>query len=775
MLRYARTVRFSQVGNSVRTSSGSFGPIRTIFISSHDRKSPSHSLSPISNLPNHNDSSTERARKTLDDDFQRKIKYDELKTRKRIEDLRALTKKVSQLVKQKQELSKIAKIPVPSDEIKKLKNVEDVVKVTKSQHVATVRTNIPEPETVTTHIEKEESEFVMEQNAFIVPATPIPEEIAKRLGLALRYLVSETNQNWTLVLDQLKADRGFKDLPYTTVVDFLTKIPASELQKVIPKVDQLLKEAKIPKTAKILNLYIASLASGSAVPNQVIQILENYCKRIRKLKKGKLPKRTCEVMVQAYGKNGNINRIQDLLSEMKLHKIEISGMALTNILATCVYKARDHKQAVEIFDTMRFQKEVYKPGTRAYQDIIVSYVNNDDIEKAIDIYREMITEKIEPNQQIMVALARGCASREAFKFKSWDFIFEINRNNWTPTLPTYEYMLYLSSRDGDLALTRALYSRLLKDNTVSLRSFNFLLLAYSKARLSDDLGEPFLINADEKGRKFRFNVIDRSGISDPTNQFPFLPFNELTTKEQIMAESSAIWAHACLNNSELINSESTTSYLNIASERGTLSDFIDRMEGSTFLDEKINNVLSGVVIEEPDVVVETTDFLTQKSSAHEKYDETSIVKSPILKSIQSKRTPRVSLTYVVALKAAGKFNNYNFANRIWQERGKFRKTETFKKLPRTEKDKLDFQFATQMVRTLTELNLLEDALAVLKSTEYQFRWTWKELDVLKSAAIRQGNTNVAQTVRSIARRAQLTYEGKIRRKDYKRYVMQRGY
>lgn len=80
-----------------------------------------------------------------------------------------------------------------------------------------------------------------------------------------------------------------------------------------------------------------------------------------------------------------------------------------------------------------------------------------------------------------------------------------------------------------------------------------------------------------------------------------------------------------------------------------------------------------------------------------------------------------------------------------------------------------------MVRTLTELNLLEDALAVLKSTEYQFRWTWKELDVLKSAAIRQGNTNVAQTVRSIARRAQLTYEGKIRRKDYKRYVMQRGY
>lgn len=185
-------------------------------------------------------------------------------------------------------------------------------------------------------------------------------------------------------------------------------------------------------------------------------------------------------MIQAYGKNNNLEKINMCLSEMKQNKLEPSQKTFSNILSTCVYKANDHKQAVEIFDSMKFLSQKTKPDTRAYQDIIVSYVNNDNIEKALDLYREMITEKIEINQRIMVALARGCTSRPELRFKAWDFIFDIYNNNWEPTLNTFEYMLYLSAKDGDVALSRAFYSKLNESNAITPRSFSFLLLAYSK-------------------------------------------------------------------------------------------------------------------------------------------------------------------------------------------------------------------------------------------------------------------------------------------------------
>ncbi|KAK6457769.1 mitochondrial group I intron splicing factor CCM1 [Scheffersomyces xylosifermentans] len=761
-------------GSSLAVKNGIVIPQRSIFVVRSDRKSkpPSSKAHPRRRNNDERTKKWETTRKNLDEDSRRRLQVHEEESKRKLDDLKTLARDVSIMVKQRQEIENLNKIPLSAKEPEEDLSPEESDKSATGDNV------------------------VIDKNAFIVPATPIPEEISKRLGLALRYLVSEKNQNWPLVLDQLKASDGFKDLPYGTVVDFLTKIPPNQMKFVIPTIEELLQEAQIPKTAKIISLYMTSLTSGTTVSDSTIQVLENYCADIKSMKNGKLPKRAYETLILAHGKNGNLQKIQDTLAEMRLNQVEISGTVLTNILTTCVYKARDHKQAVEIFDTMRFEKEVYKPGTRAYQDIIVSYVNNDDIEKAIDIYREMITEKIEVNQQIMVALARGCASRETFRFKSWDFMFEIYKNKWTPTLPTYEYMMYLSSRDGDLALTRALYTRLIKDNTVTKRSLTFLLLAYSKAQLPGEALEPFLITSQDRGRIFRENVINTSGITEPSSGFPFLPLDELTTKTQIMAESSAIWAHTCLHNPDLINSESTTSYLNIASEMGMLSDFIDRFEGSTYLEDDERKLSNGFVIEEPleeqnvtdepaadqsDEVVENSgeetvyEISLNKSPLHEKYDESSTVKSPVLKSLQTKRTPRVSLTYVVALKAAGKFNNYSFANRIWQERGKFRRTNRFKNLSRSEKDKLDFQFASQMVRTLTDLNLLEDALAVLKSTEYQFRWTWRELDPLKTAAVEQGNTKISQTVRGIARRAQVTYEGKIRRKDYKKYVMERGY
>ena len=80
-----------------------------------------------------------------------------------------------------------------------------------------------------------------------------------------------------------------------------------------------------------------------------------------------------------------------------------------------------------------------------------------------------------------------------------------------------------------------------------------------------------------------------------------------------------------------------------------------------------------------------------------------------------------------------------------------------------------------MVNCLTDMKLLDDALAILVSTEYQFKWTWKELLHLYAAAAEAGYDKVTKTIRGVVKRAQINFEGKIRRKDYKKYVMERGY
>jgi pentatricopeptide repeat protein len=704
----------------------------------------------------------------------RKIREEEIKYKNRLQELKLLTTSVAAYVRASEEKKlqeeKLQSIKLPSDlnPDKLYKNIQsDESKKKGTLSLESARIN---------------------KHSLIIPSIDIPQSISDRLGLALKYLISKDNQNWPMAIAQLKQGGGFQGILQVDARDFIFNIPPKSLCTIIPEVESLLRDAGLLISNKIINCFMKALSTGPVVTNGTIQVLEQYCKQIRQNSGNEaLPRESYEIMIHAYGKNNNMEQINNYLTEMKKFEMDPSPNVFSNILTTCVYKAKDHKQAVEIFDTMKFLSKSTKPGTRAYQDIIVSYVNNDDIEKALDLYQEMIVEKVEFNQNIMVALARGCICREDLRLKAWDFMFEIYKNKWTPTLGTYEYMLYLSSKDGDLALTRALYAKLVQTNETTARAFGFLMLVYSKASANnEDFKSPTIVH-NEQGRNFRRNILKDSAITSEAGCLPFLPISDLSSKQEILAESSAFWAYTLVNNPDFITPHTTTTYLNVASEIGTLGDFIDRYESSTYLDTTgMPKNRQGIIIETPEEILE--DFgidisdagkEVQLSKGQKKYDETSIVKSPILKNIQNLekrgKVPRCSLTYVVALKAAAKFKNYKFAQKVWAERGDYRKTDNFKRLSREEKDRLDFQFANAMLQCLTKMNLLEDALAILLSTEYQFKWTWKELTHLNQAAVEIGASKISRTIRSIASRAQLNFAGKVKRKDFKKYVMERGY
>ena len=608
----------------------------------------------------------------------------------------------------------------------------------------------------------------------------LPQPIVDKLGLSIKYLISPKTQNWGMVLHQLGEVGGFKDLKPKQVYKFVQCIPSHYFKAqpgLISTIEKMMTEADIAKTSKFVDIFIEGLSSGSEVSNDAMKKIEGYYHYLKTVnKKGKISRKTFELLIAALGKNNNLEKINQYLAEMKLNKLQPSKETFSNILTCCVYKAKDHKQAVEIFDSMKFLSQGTRPTTRNYQDIIVSYINNDNIEKSLDLYQEMLIEKVEINQKILVALARGCTRRPELKMKSWEFMFEIYNLGWEPTFETYEYILYLAANDGDISLARALYKKLNETKSVTPKAFSFLMLAYSKGNPGTSSELPTIV-FHEKGRIFRSRLLNdtdmetnNGDIHSPQFNIPMLPIIELRNNQEILAESSALWAHSLMFNPWLINNESTDIYLKVALEHGTLEEFKARYENSTVLDEDGIPQTREIQIEEPEIDLDDDSTLNNS-----KKSLTSPILESIIQSNNNKKVPRSSLIYITALRAAGKFQSYDFGQMIWDERGSFRKSTRFTTLPRLQKDQEDFKFASAMVSALTKMGMISDALAIVVSTEYQFRWSRNELSELFHTALEVGDEHTVQTVKSITSRSLINWEGKIKKRDYKKYVMERGY
>ena len=719
---------------------------RTVYVMSYEKRKKTPSKAKSDDLKKWAEKDNDRIARKEHEDYARKLK-----------ELKELSKSMAAYLKRRsvreEEVEKLKSIPLPSE-------TEAAALTAKS--AAALPSGVP---------------FNPKNASLATSMVSLPESIKEKLGLAVKYLVSRENQNWSLVLHQLNDDGGLQGIPEKDVRKMVYAIPRSQLRHVFPQIESLLASSGIQLSPKIVNCYLKSMTVGNTVNETDLKTVEKYSDQLRlSSEQGKLSRDTYEVLVEAYGKAGNVEKMNDIIKEMKTFKLSPSLNVYSNVLSTVVYKTRDHKQAVQLFDLMKFLAGSMSPSTREYQDIIVSYVNNDDIEKALDLYQEMISGGISLSQNILVALARGCMSREPLRVKAWDFIFEIYNYKWEPTVQTLEYILYLAAKDGDLALARAFYQQLNVSEATSPRSFSFLFLAYTRSTIGVPVNEyqPLAITAHEKGRNFRRNILDLVDFSpkfeNAKQAVPFLPKVALTEEREVLAELSAIMAHALMVHPGYVNIESVNTFMNIAANMGSLEEFIERYNEFTFLDKSGVNETRTII--EPEILESLdTSIMSQRSS---------VTKSPILSEVlqhrkNSCKVPRNTITYLIALKAAAKHHDYSFAQSIWSERGTYRKSNDFKSLPRDTKDKLDFSFASGMVNCLTDLKLLDDALAILVSTEYQFKWTWKELRKLYTAAVDVGHTNVTKTVRGVVKRAQVTHEGKIRKKDYKRYIMERGY
>ncbi|CAI5760595.1 unnamed protein product [Candida verbasci] len=259
------------------------------------------------------------------------------------------------------------------------------------------------------------------------------------------------------------------------------------------------------------------------------------------------------------------------------------------------------------------------------------------------------------------------------------------------------------------------------------------MIAYSKFNevLSSDVN---LITCNEKGQLFRNNIIDEIDFSKAIDDFPFLPFKELKDAKWVLAESSAIWAHVLSQNPNFINQQLVTSYLNIASNIGDLEDFKDRYQNTTFLNEKDAPTNRNFQVFNETKAADKDYYIASPSNSN------LVTKSPILSSLinslenQNLKVSRDTIIYIVCLKAARKSKNLDFINQIIYERGIYRKSEDFSNLSTNSQKELDFSFASALCETYSTLNMLDDAMSIVLSTENRFSWTFKQLKHLKIKA-----------------------------------------
>lgn len=556
------------------------------------------------------------------------------------------------------------------------------------------------------------------------PKYSFPPQINEKLGLASTYLTPTTDSlefkpKWGLILNQLELSGGFRDLDTTTVQAFIKIIPPADLKKFLPRLHQMCLEAGIKLTPKIELFFFKALAAGGEVSSTEIQAMENFFDAFMNKNDQKID--YYETMVCGYVKNRNMKKVEKLLNTMQLRNVEISRSILSSILQGYVYYVGDHEKAWEIFNAMKFLSKKTQPNLRNYTDMIFSFVKSNRLEGALDLYQEMLDNNVPLNQNILASLARGCSKSKRFAIRSWEFIFRIYDQGWLPNLQTYESMLNVAAFEGALDLSRALLFKMIQGNSVTSKALLYLMISYSNYSSADSKKRTG-IELSERGRLFKQKIMEGVDFAEKQNGFPFLPVTHIPNNDTVFAEASAIVSFLKEVKPWLLTPQLVTSYLSTCIRLGSMESFKSQYEGLTKLE------VSGIP---------RSETVPVSSVGHLEINQYKIARD----------TP----IYIVALKAAAKFKDYDFAKEILEERGKYRKSDAFQKMSRKAQHLTDFDFARALVECFKDLQMFKDALSVVLLSEDRFSWSWRELGGLVGAVLKVEDLQMAEEIKRVIR------------------------
>lgn len=560
---------------------------------------------------------------------------------------------------------------------------------------------------------------------FAVPAkglhATLTQRVQARLGASSAYISSPNpkDQNWAAVIKHIYKSGGLQGLDSTDVDSIALSIPNSQRGNVLilPLIYEMMDAANIAPSKLFLNLTMAAYAfRGHTL---VVRAFFDELKA-----RGFTPDvYTYGHLIQAHAKLGDLGAVSHAFDEMKQNGLTPSLPVYTSILQTFI-RTKEYDQADRFFELLKYMGTDTQPDVSTYNSMMMACSKRYEIERVLDLYREMTSRPIrpvEPNQETFNILIISCSKDPKYHLQAWKFMLEMKSRNFSIDRRAIHALMYLCANSGEVFIARAMIRQLALSPDTYPDAFTLWCLFSAYSKWEPNVLSPVM--ASEFGPRIQANFLFSSDVPREYMQLvPMLP--HLTSTEYVFAEARAMYAFF----SPVINEKTAMAYLSIFAKRGSVSEF--RVEwGKVF---GSNDPIA------QDVSSSSSSYdldLTSDSAA----DDTS--PSVFSSSASSDTTPSVSpgnavipdqqpnklfdrnwLAFELAIDVATKYIDEEFAQLIWSERGKWRKSSNFKSMPKSQRDKADFSFARRMVKFLAVSGQQDQALKIIESTLSQFRW-----------------------------------------------------
>ncbi|KAA8907625.1 hypothetical protein TRICI_004916 [Trichomonascus ciferrii] len=546
----------------------------------------------------------------------------------------------------------------------------------------------------------------------------LPGPVLERIGdTNAVILMASEEPNWGTVIKALYDNpRQVRDMNVKDVDHLISMIPLSQRAELMPVVHEMMHESGVEPSKLTLDLTMAAYADRG-MPVVVDSFMEEL--RARGFKPDDY---TFGHVIKAYSKVRDLKACVRTLKQMQREGVEQPSKSVTtNLLQTCIMVG-DFKQAEEIFSMMKYLSAETQPDRRVYNSMLLAAAKQHNVDRVLDLYREMTTRPIdplEPDMETLLTLIYACARDKKTHLQAWQYVLELQERKFPVTRKLINTLLYLCGTTGELSFARALFRQLCLHESSYPDSYAINCLFKAYVNYKPGFFSPVLTTA--LGNQIRSTFLMSTSVTDeaydPHKMPPFLSIPMLRNTQQAIWESRAIFAFFKENHPHLLNEKITLNYLAVPAHLADLNEFKARYEEQTYFEDSATNTVTAKSM--PGVM----------SRNHYVYD--------------------LAIRACANVSSTDPQNTLEFASQMWANRGKWRKTPNFTSMSKQDRFQSDFLFARGMITTLANAGEINDAIDLLKSSIKQFGWKHHHIQPLINKLIQLDDTASLSTIRRL--------------------------
>jgi pentatricopeptide repeat protein len=478
---------------------------------------------------------------------------------------------------------------------------------------------------------------------------------------------------------------------------------------------------------------------------------------------------TKAILLNHYARLTDIDGVRKYVEELSQLPDQKNPMKTSPVIYTSIMqmyiRLGNYDLAKQTFDTMKFLSMNTSPSSHTYTSMILMDTLNNNIEHGISVYEEMQEKEIHIEAEALLALAKGCGARRGMVSRGWEFIIRYYESGYPVDGQVMEIMMYLAYVDCDLPFVRGIWMNICETNTKIAEQLQLPQAKCTKwlfntyYRMGDvhdkaiNKGESHVPVGlvDPRVKAIRTKVLELTNYGFHEQAPPLLPILTFDGADPnlILSEARALWTYMLeYHEGRYISEELVEAYLYVVGRYARLETFQNEWDRYTIFDDaglKKNDGEHKISIEDPEEV--------ETMEVNEDEKRIDAINSNNSTQLPFGRILRNDRLYNMCMHVARHQASLSFAQKIWTERGEFRKGKRFQALKPAQQDEADFKFARLMLSTLTFTGNVGDAYKLVLSSQNRFVWSKYHLKSLMSLCERLGFDTFSKELVKVTKRA----------------------